>query len=113
MEINNNQDILDSRDIIEKIEELEEINPNSDELQILKSFASEASETPDWEFGEPLIRYSYFKDYAMELAEDCDLLKDTNNWPLNCIDWEKASRELQCDKYFTADFGEITYFVRN
>jgi multidrug efflux pump subunit AcrA (membrane-fusion protein) len=65
---------------------------------------------PDWRYGCTLIRDSYFKDYAQELAEDRDMPKDVR-WPYNCLDWDQAARELQQD-YTAVEYGGVTYWVR-
>lgn len=65
----------------------------------------------DWKYGEALIRDSYFKRYAMELAEDIGAIPDDAKWPCTCIDWDKAARELQMD-YTSVEFAGITYWVR-
>jgi seryl-tRNA synthetase len=85
---------------------------NAEELAALQSLADEASGSPDWEYGETLIRESYFQDYAMQLAEDIGAVKGDEGWPLNCIDWEKAARELKYD-YFSVDFDGVTYLIRS
>ena len=136
-EINNSEDILDSRDIIERIEELEgeqsdlldgaacpEDLPEeereafkeweadySEELDNLRKLAEQGEGSPDWPYGETLIRDSYFQDYAEELADDIGAIDRNANWPLTCIDWERAARELQSD-YFSVDFAGVTYWIR-
>lgn len=120
----NKDDIIDSRDIIARIEELEsEIEsaeedgeePDADsveELSILQALADEASGyAADWEHGETLIRDDYFEDYARELAEDIGAIDRNANWPLNCIDWEQAARELKHD-YTAVDFDGVRYWIR-
>ena len=85
---------------------------DADELRILKALADEASGyAADWTHGETLIRDSYFKDYAMELADDIGAIDNNASWPLTCIDWDQAARELQYD-YSPVDFGGVTYWVR-
>lgn len=64
----------------------------------------------DWYPGS-LIRDSYFKDYAQELAEDIGAIKSDAGWPYTCIDWEQAARELQQD-YSAVEYGGITYWYR-
>lgn len=161
MSLDNYQDVIDSRDVIARIEELEslqsnlgdavdayrtayekwlsseeEYGPSADELldaetlksnaedsfgedeekelEDLQSLAEDASGSPDWVYGETLIRDSYSEEYAQQLAEDCGYLdqKGTNRWPFTCIDWEKAARELQYD-YFSCEFSGITYWIRS
>jgi len=123
--INNRQDIIDSRDIIKLLEELESgrefaiaddtleewTDICGEEYDSLKALVEDASGSPDWEYGEALIRRSYFRDYAQELAEDCGMMPKDLSWPCTCIDWEQAARELEMD-YFSVDFGGVEYLIR-
>ena len=78
----------------------------------MKALADEASGyAADWPHGETLIRDSYFKDYAMELADDIGAIDNNASWPLTCIDWDQAARELQMD-YSAVDFDGVTYWIR-
>ena len=146
-------DIIDSRDVISRIEELEAErdaldktveemdadynrasygedgtehdaliqarkalkewdDDNDAELAALQALADEASGyAADWRHGEALIRDSYFKDYAMELAEDIGAVDRNAQWPNTCIDWDQAARELQMD-YTAVDFDGVTYWIR-
>ena len=127
-EPNNGMDLIDSRDIIERIDSLEndlEIvsdDPNyltgedleevKEELKILKSVEEEAEGyASDWRYGETLIRCTHFKDYAQELAEDCGMVTERSSWPNNCLDWDRAARDLQYD-YTTVDYDGIDYWIR-
>jgi len=124
-EITNSEDVIGSRDVIERIEYLEserdglegealaEWNESdkANELKELQALADEASGSPDWTYGEALIRDSYFKRYAQELADDIGAVPDNLSWPCMCIDWEQAARELQMD-YMSVDFDGITYWIR-
>ena len=117
--MNNHEDIIDSRDIIERISELEldegkgpDCEEYPGELKALKALNDEGLvSSEDWEEGATLIRDSYFTDYAQELAEDLGLIDDSSRWPSYCIDWERAARELQMD-YTPIDFYGVTYCVR-
>lgn len=64
----------------------------------------------DW-YPLTLIRESHFEDYARELAEDCGSINPNTTWPNNCIDWERAARELQMD-YSATEFEGVTYWYR-
>lgn len=64
----------------------------------------------DW-YPVTLVRDSHFKDYAQELAEDIGAINSDATWPNNCIDWERAARELQYD-YTSVEFDGVTYWVR-
>jgi hypothetical protein len=117
----NMDDVIDSRDVIERIEELEaELAPainvggadadEIEELTTLKALAEEGEGSPDWEYGETLIRDSYFEEYAQQLAEDCGMVVETG-WPNNCIDWKQAAEELQQD-YMSVEFDDVEYWIR-
>lgn len=82
------------------------------EYQILKAVNDDGEGIPDWKHGATLIRDSYFEDYAREFAEDIGALKDSDHWPCNYIDWEKAVRELRMD-YSAVEWDDVTYWVRN
>lgn len=115
-DISNNDDVIDSRDVIARIEELEAIETRDDdeteELAALQALAKEGAEyAADWEYGETLIRDSYFAEYAEVLAEDIGAIGRNAKWPLTCIDWEQAARELKMD-YTAIGFAGVTYWVR-
>lgn len=122
-EITNQEDIIDSREIIARIEYLEserESAENPDEwddsdegqeLKALKALADEASGSADWTYGETLIRDSYFEDYARELAEDIGAIPKDLGWPCNHIDWEGATNALKMD-YFSVEFDGVEYWIR-
>ena len=122
-EIDNTQDIMDSRDIIERIEELEydqselftegkELDEDeAKELKILKELEDECN-YGDWAYGETLIRETYFKEYAQDLAEDCCEMPKEYSWPHSCIDWDQAARDLQMD-YSAVEFDGVTYYIRS
>ena len=118
----NHDDIIDSRDIIERIETLEDERDNmpkgwaaSDdevkELQVLQALAKEGSDyAPDWEYGEALVRDSHFVEYAQELLTDCGCLPEDIPHYVH-IDWEGTARDVRMD-YTAIDFDGITYWIR-
>jgi antirestriction protein len=127
-EIDNSQDILDVRDIIARVESLEDTIPQSDidnliesegatELVALRELLGDlAGNGGDEEWGGDwypvtLIRDSYFKDYAMELADDIGAVDNNARWPMTCIDWNQAARELRMD-YSSVEFDGVTYWYR-
>ena len=141
-EIDNSQDIIDSRDVIKRIEELESelqdsceeyneengtsydleafldledpdemVGYDAEELKSLRKLAEEGEASPDWNYGETLIRESYFRDYAEELAEEIGAMPKDLKWPCNHIDWDAACDELKHD-YLEVDFDGVTYFIR-
>jgi len=126
MSISNYDEIIDSRDVIARIDELRserddaeapeawaDENPDyADELAALESLAEEAEGyAADWGHGETLIRDSYFEAYAQELAEDIGAIGHGAGWPSYCIDWTRAARDLQMD-YTAVEFDGVTYWIR-
>lgn len=150
--ISNSENVLDSRDIIARIEELQDErntlqgtidtakeaheeeetdkgayqddleaveealsewdeSEEGNELKVLLALQEEAEASPDWKYGETLIRDTYFETYARELAEDCGMIEKCDTWPGRCIDWEQAADELKQD-YFSVDFDGQDYWIR-
>lgn len=135
-------DIIDSRDIQERIEELqqeldldEDNEPNEyddederpkpldpdvkseleEELAELSELKREVSaySGDQFEDGVTLIAESHFEDYAKELAED--LHGDAIRemaWPFDNIDWEGAVDDLKVD-YTEVEFRGYDFWVRN
>ena len=117
-EISNSDDVIDSRQVIERIEELQNNGDGTDddekaELAALLALQDEAEgyTSGDWPHGATLIRDSYFQEYAQELAEDCGDVKADAGWPGRHIDWEAAADELKQD-YTEVDFDGVAYWVR-
>lgn len=79
---------------------------NEDELNSLQSIVDDVGTEGT------MVRDSYFEEYAMELAEDLGATKNTDSWPLNCIDWEKAAEMLQQD-YTSVDYDGVDYWVQS
>lgn len=138
--ISNSDRVIDSRDVIARIEELRqerdgygidsstdglyecdtpasraawaEENPDdADELAALEALADEAEGYGDWTHGEGLIHEDHWLDYVRELAEDIGALPHNSSWPLNYIDWKVAAEELEAD-YVTVEFDGVTYYMR-
>lgn len=121
-----NQRLFDSRDLIERLEELEALEANAlddeatqedvdewtrdldDELATLRKFADEANSVPDWEYGETFIREDYFVDYVEELVSDCYSL-DIPDWV--AIDWEATAESVKMD-YSEFELDGVTYYAR-
>lgn len=124
--MDNTQDIIDSRDVIERLGDLagqwqrSQNDPDEDiltedereELEALTKLDEQGESVEDWAFGVTLIRDSYFTEYAKELADDIGAIEGADmRWPNYCIDWEWAAKELQMD-YTSVDFDGVTYWVR-
>ena len=113
--IDNNQDTIDSRDIIKRIEELQgtEEEEEKAELAILEALAEEASGySEDWQYGSQLIRDTYFTEYAQELCQDIgDIPKELPWYIADNIDWEGVAKAIKQD-YTSVDFNGIEYWIR-
>lgn len=118
--------MLDSRELQERLEELEGMDeayreslgtsmpeaPLDDaETAELKELRELAENVQEWQYGATLIPEDDFEDYARELAEDCGMIPADRQWPMTCIDWEKAAEELQTD-YTSVEYQGKTYYVR-
>jgi hypothetical protein len=118
-------DIIDLRDVTERLEEIEDIVANEEPLDDddaaelaaltalldeLKGYGGDHQWRGDWYPGS-MIRDSYFEDYAQDLAKDIGAIPTDNKWPCTCIDWEQAAGELKSD-YGSVEFGDDTYWYR-
>ncbi|QIK18319.1 hypothetical protein G7968_07695 [Ralstonia solanacearum] len=139
--IDNTEDVIDSRDVIARIEELEDTEATllinvekglpsavadheawksgdeGQELTKLKALAEQCEGYGDWGHGETLIHEDHFVKYIEELIDDCySLPKEltSGNWPYRhiTIDYEAAAEEAKVD-YTEVDFDGQTYFLRS
>lgn len=116
--IDNRDDVIDSRDVIERIQYLESIeesgeidSDDQEELDTLRKLAEDGEGYSDWTHGVTLIRDSFFREYAQDLAEEIGAVKEDSEWPYTCIDWDQAAKELQYD-YSSVEFDGVTYWLR-
>lgn len=132
-DVSNTDDIIDIRDVIKRVEELREARDEYDEfhntpgawakiddgepeeLKVLEAFLEECAGNGgdhqwegDW-YPVTLIRDSYFEEYARDEADSMGIA--IPGWPYNCIDWDKAAKELQQD-YTRIEFDGVTYYCR-
>lgn len=137
-------DVFDSRDVIERIEELEMetegctvcdrdgtdksgdtctnchgegeivIPENAEELAQLRALVDEidAYAGDSARDGVGLIADRYFTRYAQELAEEIGAIDPSASWPNDCIDWERATRQLKMD-YSEIETPWGVYWVRS
>lgn len=59
-----------------------------------------------------LIPEDEFEDYARELAEDIGAISPDAQWPVYCIDWSQAARDLAQD-YSLVAFDNAYYYTRS
>lgn len=117
-------DVIDSRDIIARLEELQEElddleapeaiqewhDDNDDEYLPLVKLAEECESLGDWKYGETLIHRRIFVDHVREMCVDCEYIPD--NLPTWIeIDWQKTADNVEQD-YTTVDFDGHEYLIR-
>ena len=128
----NTDSVIDSRDIIERIEELEaeqaelveqlsngEITEadmvafdeeEGKELDILRELAeAAASLSCDWEYGEPLIHRNYFEQYMDEMVDECyDIPRDLPYWMNIVLDYDALEQD-----YASVYFDGQEFLIRS
>ena len=119
-EITNNENIIDSRDIQQRVWYLESSEDDgsftedpdlwADEITELAKLRELITELPgEANNGYTLVRESYFETYAQQFAEDVGAIGRDAVWPATCIDWKQAAEELQMD-YSAIEFDGVTYY---
>ena len=108
--------VKDSREIQERIDELEALEEDIDaedkeELESLVAFKEDVGDNSEWDCGITFIDDDDFEDYARELAEDIGAIESDTHWPATCIDWERAADELRID-YSQIELDGVTYLYR-
>ena len=111
------EDVIDLRDVIARVEELEEEIEQEGDLMVFEEMAKltalldeckglggDEEWRGDW-YPVTLIRDACFRTYAIG-AVPADA-----TWPLTCIDWKQAAEELQMD-YSAVTFNGETYWTR-
>ena len=116
-EITNSEDIIDSRDIIARIEHLESLEPDEiedeeqEELDALKALSDECEGYGDWQYGETLISRDYFVEYVQDMLADCGMIpKDLPSFVE--IDWQATADNIEHD-YMTVEFDGVDYLMRS
>lgn len=119
-EITSSEDVIDSRDVIDRIAWLEsekEYDPEGwsadlqEELVNLYRLAEQGEhDVEGWQYGEALIRYSFFVAYCRELIENCGYIsRDFPDWI--AIDWDATARNMRQD-YVELTFDGVVYLAR-
>lgn len=119
-----NADVIDVRDIIERIEELEDKEPeteqekwaNCDEYATLLALMEEMAGyggDEEWRgewYPSILIHEAYFVNYVQELLEDCGEIPANLPHYIH-IDWERTARDVKVD-YSEVTIDGVSYFYR-
>lgn len=119
MTIDNYQDMIDVRDVIEEFESVEGSDEPEDIEQVLQlqellsDLAGSGGDhrwRGDW-YPVTLIRDSYFVTYSQEFAEEVCEHSPGASWPYDYIDWPRAAEALQMD-YTSVEYQGTTYWYR-
>lgn len=86
-------------------DEIRELENEKDEIDTIEGYCE------DFLYGATLIPESEFVDYAQQFAEDIGAVETDGRWPLYCIDWEAAARDLAMD-YSLVTYQGTDYYVR-
>ena len=119
----NTDELIDSRDVIERMQELLDAIEDNDtsfddtecyehchELRLLGELGDDATDyADDWEDGVVLVRDSFWTEWAQQDAED--IYELPTEGPASYIDWEAYARDLQMD-YTGVEFDGVTYWTR-
>ena len=86
-------------------EALQEIGDDADDLEAFRLWCDDRGEIVDVDaFREAYNgHHDSGADFACELADDLGLIPEGITWPLSCIDWEHAWRELEIGGDYTAE----------
>ena len=116
-EITGGEDILDPRDIAERLKYLTRERDRLESSQLdefLEDEIDALQEVVDEGIDDTLVHEDYFQKYAEELAVDIGAIdhRPRDRWPYTCIDWEQAAEELKQD-YSVIDIRGGTYYYRS
>ena len=115
-------DVIDVRDVIARVEELEpqvdatgegehiaEWNMLTRLLYELKGYGGDEDWRGDW-YPSQLIDDCYFTEYTIQLLEDCgDLPRNLPDYI--AVDWERTARNIRVD-YSAVEVDGRTYWYR-
>lgn len=117
-------DYFDSRDLLERIEELTETisdpefytdgdTKEDEELQALIKFANSARPyIEDFHHGETFIKDEAFTEYTKESAKEyIEHPEKLDVWPFTAIDWDEAADQLKVD-FHSFELNGTTYWAR-
>ncbi len=112
------QDVIESRDIIERLDELESDEDSLDdndkeELEVLREFKNAFGDHDDWKHGIAIINRSYFVEHVKELLADIGIPENLENFPSYiAIDWDATANNIERD-YSSYDINGTEFLARD
>lgn len=109
--------MIDFRELMEELEFLQERTQRNcrhlteaDRLRLeeLEDFNNEVDFSHHERYGTSFISEYDWEDYARDMAYNT-IEGNLDHWPLNCIDWEQAAKELAYD-YSRTEWEGVTYY---
>ena len=116
----NTDQIMDSREISDRIDELQDTDINEvlsdedhSELQLLRALQEAFQNYGDWDHGDSVIPEACFVEYISDIIDECYEIKKSSDWPYRhmTLDYEAAADEAKQD-YTTCDHEGETYYFR-
>lgn len=115
------ESIIDSRDVIDRIAELETDKElaledgqdfdDQEELDALIELREQCEECGEWEDGATLIAWEYWENYVEELLTDIgDIPRNIPDYLV--IDWQATAENIAAD-YMIVSFDGGSYYIRN
>ena len=113
MKITARKTVIDSQEVISRIRKLQDFyhvltKEEKGELKALCALEKVACVAPGWRQGTPLVRDNYFGRFAQDLAYS---MYKGSEWPLYCVDWDRAAVNLQ-HNYTSLAFQGVEYWIR-
>lgn len=105
-EITAQDDRIDSRDVINRFEELSYAADNDfidddekAELQSLAKLMLIGMDFEDWDHGIVLVNEDDFTEFAKEFKQECEheLFDSMPDWVKNNLDWDTIAGDMQSD----------------
>lgn len=106
-------EILDSRDILARVDELRGCcvgKEEAEEFRDLLKICEQGEGFPGWLHGAFFIRDDYFPEYAKELAEDIGMVSGEGSMD-TYIDWNQVAEDWKSD-YGDLEINGETYWGR-
>ena len=119
---------FDSRDVIERIAELEAYYLGDSDAEFSADLINDVSEREefvalvalqeeaeghisDWQYGETFYAWDALVEYTEETVNECYTTGGLPSWVTNHIDWKKVTEEVKVD-YTEFEFRGTTYYAR-
>jgi hypothetical protein len=117
-EITAQDDRIDSRDVIDRFNELSYADDNDfidadekAELQSLAKLMLIGMDFNEWDSGMVLVNEGHFTEYAKEFRQECnhELFESMPDWVKDNLDWDEIAEDMLSDFTVIEWEGKIFY----